>query len=189
MGPTRGLFFSMSYLELTSKRLRFFPWDESLTEAWEPFFEDPKATAFLGIDSSLSAPDAAKAWVDKQLLRYEKRQFGHLALFDWQEEKLIGSAGILIRKIEGKVFHEIAYSILPKYWGNGYAGEAARTLIDFAQTKLEDPHLISIIHIENTASIQVAKKIGFEKLWERDYEGFPVHVYGEARLLQIHSGL
>lgn len=168
----------MKYQELTSKRLRFVPWSQSFAKAWTPFFQDRSATAYLGIDRNLEPSEAAKAWIDKQLKRYGSKEFGHLALFDWQEEKLIGSAGILVRDIDGVVYHEIAYSILPYYWGQGYAGEAAKTLIQFAKKKLPDARLISIVHVDNKASIQVAKKIGFKELEQREYLGFPVLIYG-----------
>lgn len=170
----------MKYQELTSKRLRFLPWTQSFAKAWTPFFKDRSATAYLGIDRSLEPEDAAKVWIEKQLKRYEAKEFGHLALFDWQEEKLIGSAGILLREIDGVLYHEIAYSILPYYWGKGYAGEAAKTLIKYANKKLSKANMISIVHVENQASIQVAKKIGFKQIEERHYLGFPVFIYGRG---------
>lgn len=169
----------MKYQELTSKRLRFLPWTENFAQAWTPFFQDKSATAYLGIDRNLEPGEAAKAWIGKQLNRYEAKEFGHLALFDWQEEKLIGSAGILLREIEGQLYHEIAYSILPYYWGRGYAGEAAKVLIQYAENKIPGAKLISIIHTDNKASEQVAKKIGFTKVEEREYLGFPVFIYGK----------
>lgn len=173
----------MHYLELTSKRLRFFPWDETLTKAWEPFFSHPQATEWLGLEKTLNSQQAAKAWIDEQLGLYQKREFGHLALFDWEEEKLIGSAGILIRNLKGERYYEISVSILPNYWGKGYAGEACKVLIKYANQKLEEPKLISIIHEENLASQQVAKKIGFQEIAKGELEGFPVQIYGDPKLI------
>ncbi len=175
----------MKYTALLSDRLRFVPWDKSFAPAWEPFFKDPKALAFLAFDAELSSLEKAEFWIDKQLERYRKKEFGHLALFDWQAEKLVGSAGILLREIEGEQYHEIAYSILPQFWGKGYAGEAARTLIKFAQKHLDADQLVSIIDLENHPSIQVAKKIGFKELRTIDFEGEQVYLFG-ADLKKAH---
>jgi [ribosomal protein S5]-alanine N-acetyltransferase len=175
----------MTYSDLSSDRLRFVPWTLDFAPAWTFFFTEKSATEFLGMDTDLSPEAAAEFWINKQLDRYAKKAFGHLALFDWQEEKLVGSAGLLLRQIDGIDFVEVAYSVLPHQWGKGYAGEAAKLLRRYAEHRWKNVKLISIIHKDNLASQQVAKKIGFEKLWERNEFGMPVYIYGSKDLASI----
>ena len=60
---------------------------------------------------------------------------------------------------------EIKWALAQRYWGNGFASEAARSVQKMAQHTLPHLSLISFIHSENSASIRVARAIGgqFEK--------------------------
>jgi RimJ/RimL family protein N-acetyltransferase len=73
------------------------------------------------------------------------------------EPELIGAAGFG-RKPHGEI--EIGYWIARAHWGQGYATEAGRQLIDIARTlglsRLEAAHFI-----DNPASGRVLEKLGF----------------------------
>jgi RimJ/RimL family protein N-acetyltransferase len=59
-------------------------------------------------------------------------------------------------------YPELGYWLGIPYWGNGYATEAARTLIDFAFTDLECTELRAGASIRNPASRRVLEKCGFQ---------------------------
>ena len=81
-------------------------------------------------------------------------------LVDKKTGKMVGQCGLLIQKIEGETRLEIGYSILPQYWGKGYATEAAKKHRDFAFENNYWPNLISAVHVDNIASEKVALKNG-----------------------------
>ena len=56
---------------------------------------------------------------------------------------------------------EIAYGIVPSFEGRGYATEAARALIDFAQAEDKVRQIIAHTMPEPNASTRVLKKCGF----------------------------
>jgi [ribosomal protein S5]-alanine N-acetyltransferase len=56
---------------------------------------------------------------------------------------------------------EIAYGIVPSFEGRGYATEAARALIDFAQSDDKVRQIIAHTMPEANASTRVLKKCGF----------------------------
>ena len=56
---------------------------------------------------------------------------------------------------------EIGYSLLPEYWGKGYASEIVRCLIDYASTINFRGNLIAIVHPDNHASKKVLAKNNF----------------------------
>jgi RimJ/RimL family protein N-acetyltransferase len=73
---------------------------------------------------------------------------------------------------------EVAWTLGRHYWGRGYATEGGRAALEYAFTQLDQPHVISLIHPDNTPSIRVAERIG-ERL-ERML-GADVCVYGIHR--------
>ena len=92
--------------------------------------------------------------------------------------KMIGQCGLLIQQVDGEERLEIGYSILPAYWGKGYASEAAIKCRDYAFENDFWPSLISIVHVENLASEKVARKNGMqlEKVLD-DYKGMKVNIF------------
>jgi RimJ/RimL family protein N-acetyltransferase len=61
---------------------------------------------------------------------------------------------------EGWPDFEIGWSIFPAHQGKGYATEAALAARDWAYGVLELAPLVSLIDVENAASIRVAQKLG-----------------------------
>jgi RimJ/RimL family protein N-acetyltransferase len=62
---------------------------------------------------------------------------------------------------------EIQWGLSRKFWGQGYASEAARAVKEMAANHLPDLSLISLIHPENQNSINLAKVLGAQ--FEREY--------------------
>lgn len=62
---------------------------------------------------------------------------------------------------------EIAYLIGPKWWGKGYGLEATQWLVDYLQT-LDVTDFWATVHPENTYSIKLLHKLGFEETKDFD---------------------
>ena len=76
---------------------------------------------------------------------------------------------------------EIGYRLDSKYWGQGLATEAARTVRDHAFNDLKLERVISLIHPDNAASRRVAEKNGMTVEKETVFRGFPTMVFGIKR--------
>ena len=76
---------------------------------------------------------------------------------------------------------ELGWSLRRSFWGRGYATEGARTALQFAFTKLEHPHVISLIHPENAASIRVAQRLGERLSGSTELMGKPALIYRITR--------
>ncbi|MFQ5753604.1 MAG: GNAT family N-acetyltransferase, partial [bacterium] len=79
------------------------------------------------------------------------------------DDQFVGIAGLLHQMIDNEIETEISYRILPEYWKNGYATEAAKACKEYAETNLGKNRLISLIHPKNNASNRVAQKLGAKK--------------------------
>ena len=159
-----------------SNRLLFRKLVPSDYYLWLPFHEDPRSSENW-IGESLEPELACCQWFSKAFYRYENNLGGLNALIDNKTGDLIGQCGLLLQTVDGNKEVEIGYSILPSHWNEGYATEAAIKCKTHAFEKLHIKSLISIIHINNIASRQVALKIGM--YWEKTtiYDGNPVAVF------------
>jgi RimJ/RimL family protein N-acetyltransferase len=66
----------------------------------------------------------------------------------------------------------LGYELAPDYWGQGYATEAARAVLDFGFTHLGLHRITADCVADNTASAHVLTKLGFQlegRLREREF--------------------
>ena len=168
----------MEYFNQQSERLRYRKLTEEDIPSWIDFFINNDRLHYLGMDLQKSKETLAEEWIKAQLNRYKKQGLGHLAVELKDSGVFIGMGGVLPRELNGNKEYEIAYSLKPKFWGNGYATEIARTMRDFGSKKIDTERFISIIDIANIESANVAKKIGMDILFNTEYLGMKVDVFG-----------
>ncbi len=73
---------------------------------------------------------------------------------------IVGHCGFIDKLIEGRIEIDLTYIFSSAAWGKGYASEIAVALKNYAFKKLGVTRLIALIHPDNSASANVAKKIG-----------------------------
>lgn len=159
-----------------SERLLFRKLVDSDFNSWLPFHQDPR-TSGKWIGEPIDPKIACREWFSKANYRYKNNLGGLNALVDCKTGEFIGQCGLIVQTVDGNKELEIGYSILPIHWNKGYATEAAKKCMTYAfQNRLANS-LISIIHIDNTSSIQVAIKLGMYKDKTTEYQNNPVHIY------------
>jgi ribosomal-protein-alanine N-acetyltransferase len=129
-------------------------------DAWMPLFALDKMAIFLDMDQNLTQRECCQQLFDKSFHRLKNNQGVMNAIIDKQTGKLIGQCGLLIQTIQNTQQLEIGYSILPAFWGRGYACEAAIKCRDYAFSNNLADSLISAVHQDNIASEKVAIKNG-----------------------------
>ena len=169
----------MNYYSQETERLILRKLTEDDIETWAEFFVDNPGVRFVGIELSQDKMMLSKNWMERQLARYTNNQLGHLAAVEKLTGQFVGQGGILIRDFDGQTEYEIGYSILPKFWGKGYATEIAMQMKRFGLENEISQNFISIIHKDNEASMKVAVKNGMTKLRESAYLGMDVFVFGD----------
>ncbi len=98
-------------------------------------------------------------WVISNL--FMSAPLGNFAIELKESGKMIGTCDLRVN--EGEKSAELAYAINKKYWGNGYAPEAAKRLLELAFQDLKIERLWAKFSSENPASGRVMEKIGMEK--------------------------
>ncbi|MBT2162213.1 GNAT family N-acetyltransferase [Zobellia barbeyronii] len=159
-----------------TERLLFRKVRPSDFEAWLSFHEDKRSSEFwegLPTDPKI----ACQEQFDRIFERYENNLGGMNALISKSTGEFIGLCGLLKQTVDQIEELEIGYSILPNYWKQGYASEAAIKCKNCAKEQSLAKSLISIIHIDNLPSQKVALKNGMYLDKTTTYYNNPVHIF------------
>jgi ribosomal-protein-alanine N-acetyltransferase len=140
---------------------------------------DPEVMRF-SLKGPLGREEAVGYFQNRIMGHYQKHGFGLWALILKEEKKLIGFAGLITQEIEGKEKIELAYRLLPTYWGRGLASEAATAISEYAFGTLHLKDLISIIDTGNHRSLLLAKRLGMDSLKKTDFHGHDVYIYARS---------
>jgi RimJ/RimL family protein N-acetyltransferase len=170
----------MNYFSQTSDRLNYRKLTSEDIPNWLEFFENNPGIHFLGMDLTKTPLELATGWITAQFDRYENQGLGHLAIELKETGEFIGMAGIIPREVNDTEYYEIAYSFKPRFWGKGYAAEAAQQLKKFGRESGLSDHYISIIDLDNFTSQKVARKNNMEILFKTDYLGMEVFIFGTS---------
>lgn len=163
------------HLETERLRTRKLSKDDILI--WSEFFSDKEAVEFMPSDEASSNTKLAKNWIDKQFSRYATNRLGLQALIHKNTNQFLGQCGLLVQNVDGKKEIEVSYHILKKFWGKGYAPEAAKRFIDYAFENNLTTSVISIIHTDNIRSQKVAEKNGLKREKKTMWAELDVYIY------------
>jgi len=107
-------------------------------------------------------PDgAAEKWISTHQPKFESGELINYAITLKETRELIGAVGLVVTKRFNHA--ELGYWIDKNRWGNGYATEAAKALLDYG-FNTHGLHKIFAEHItRNPASGKVMKKLGMKK--------------------------
>lgn len=156
-------------LVLTTERLRlrwFAPGDEAYVleqlqqDSWKLNINDPGVRDLA----------AAKFWMDEKLIRpcWEKG-LGLWAVELLDDSTVLGMCGILQR--DYLPVPDIGYAFLPRFWGKGYAREAAKACLDYAREVMGEPRLMASTAPSNDASGRLLESLGLRYLETTQFAG------------------
>ena len=97
-------------------------------------------------------------WLNLVSSRWETKGIGFCAVIEKQTEEFVGWCGIWRLKETKEL--EIGYAFAKKYWGKGFATEAALEFLQYAFEELKPGKVVAVVRPENTASRRVMEKLG-----------------------------
>ncbi|CAM5649496.1 GNAT family N-acetyltransferase [Streptomyces californicus] len=142
---------------LRTERLLLEPYAPEDEEDFVALFQDTDVSRWMGDEPSTEAEDRAlfgrvftKVYAQDLFAVWAVRRDG----------ELVGHAEI--KRTEAVDGHEIIYALAPAAWGIGLGTELARALLDhgFGTLGLSEVH--ATVAAENTASLTLLERIGFE---------------------------
>ncbi len=146
----------MNEVTLETERLIMRMWRESDFDEYAELCADPEVMRFLGG----KVFDRTEAWrqMASMIGHWYLRGYGIWAVEEKKSGRLAGRIGCI--NPEGWPGFEVGWTLKREFWGKGYATEAARRALEYGFNELDRPHIISLIHPENRASIRVAERLG-----------------------------
>lgn len=117
--------------------------------------------------------EEVQEWLDRQISRYQKWNFGLWAVILKETDEMIGQCGLTMQPWKDEEVLEIGYLFERLYWHKGYATEAAMACKRYAFEVLKAEEVCSIIRDTNTASQNVAIRNGMTRAgtWIKHYKG------------------
>lgn len=164
-------------MELSSERLVFRLYDHDDFDFLFSMLNDSNMMQYIGNGHTRNIEEA-HAFLERILGHYEQnKEFGLKVLIRKEDGIPVGHAGIVPQHIDGEVELEIGYWIARKFWGDGYASEAAHALLTRGVDQLGLTRLISLIQPGNIRSSRIAIKNGMELEKEIMLKEKPVSLY------------
>jgi len=141
---------------LETERLILRPLDES--DAREIFAMRSDADVMRFIREPQKNIGESIDWINLVSSRWADEKTGFCAVIERRGKKFVGWCGVWRLEETGET--EIGYAVAKKFWGKGFAAEAARRFLEYAFAELDAERVVAVARPENAASIRVMEKIG-----------------------------
>jgi RimJ/RimL family protein N-acetyltransferase len=120
---------------------------------------EPSWLRFIG-DRGVRDLDSARAYLEKgPIAMYARHGFGLYKVELKEDGTPMGMCGLIKR--EGLPDADIGFAFFPRFWGSGYAREAALAVLTYSGTKLGLKRILAIVNPDNVSSIKLLEKLGF----------------------------
>ena len=120
---------------------------------------EPSWLRFIG-DKGIRTIEAARAYIlQGPVEMYARLGFGLYLVELKAGGHSIGICGLIKRDSLEDV--DIGFAFLPKYWGRGYALEAASAVMTYGRSVLGLRRVVAITSVDNDSSIKLLEKLGF----------------------------
>ncbi len=131
-----------------------------------PFAEMCADTAVMQYFPSTLSHDETANLVKRLQDHYNQKNYTYYAITIKETDTFIGFCGMLMQTYDSPFTPnvDIGWRLKKVAWGKGYATEAAKACIKFAQKELGLKTIISVASQTNVPSINVMQKIGMTKV-------------------------
>jgi [ribosomal protein S5]-alanine N-acetyltransferase len=119
----------------------------------------PDVRRFL-FDGAMLSPAEITETIEESRRDFATAGYGLWLVHERDGPGLIGTAGL--RPLEALGL-EIFYSLVPGSWGQGYATEAARAVVEHALESLGLPEVLAEVDQGNAASVAVVRRLGMTR--------------------------
>lgn len=157
--------------------------ETTITDAPAVFqiFADDEVTKYHDVKTATSV-EQAQFLIHRRAERFQNQEGIRWGIARKVDNAIIGSCGYSIRN---RFQAEIGYELAKKYWRKGFMTEALSAIIQWGFEQLDLNRIEALVMLENTASIQLLKKLQFvEEGVLREY-GFWKGKFHDLKILSL----
>jgi len=144
---------------LTTARLRLRTMAVEDAAFYLQLVNDPSWLRFIG-DKGIRTIDEARAGIESGPIASQHVNGFSLYLVELRATgAALGICGLVRRETLPDI--DLGYAVLPSYWGQGYAREAAAAVVAYARDALGLKTLLAIVSPDNARSIHLLESLGF----------------------------
>jgi len=154
------------------------PWSLDDIDALHQIWTEPQVRRYLWDDEAISRQRAAAA-VAAGVAGANRNGVGLWCVLPKPETAVAGFCGF--RYIEDSSDIELLYGLLPDYWGQGLATEAARAALEYGFDAALFGRLYARTDVPNRASIRVLERLGMKFERETRLGARPTLIYSLTR--------
>lgn len=146
------------------------------------FFEldsDPEVHKYLG-GKPIQTIDEARAVITLIRRQYEQNGIGRWAVVEKKSNSFIGWCGLKLERKELNElinFYDLGYRFIKKYWGMGYATEAAVATLQYGFEQMDLEEIYGRADCDNAASNHILQKLGLKYIKSGVIEEINHHWY------------
>jgi RimJ/RimL family protein N-acetyltransferase len=156
--------------EVETDRLLMRAWRGEDVEPMTAINSDPEVAPWLGAIDPSRTKERITAWLN----HWSRFKFGLWAVEERESGKFIGRVGLMRHDDWTASAHdaEVGWTLAQSAWGRGYATEAARAALGWAQARPQLNAIISITKPDNVRSRRVMEKLGLAYAGTTTWRGF-----------------
>jgi RimJ/RimL family protein N-acetyltransferase len=126
-------------------------------------------------------PEQVGAILDRFAAHWSEHGFGWWFLRERESGEFVGEVGLQRVGLDGERVVEVGWTLLPAYWGNGYATEAAVAALAHGFGTLRLDEIYAFTMTGNAASRRVMERLGMTYVRDTEREGLPHVLYRLGR--------
>lgn len=150
---------------LETERLLLKPRTEADLDFVAALNADPEVMRYI---AAVGDPAMGREGVAARSFLHVRRGLGYWTVFARAAESdPLGYVGLIPDGDDPKQA-QISYRFAARHWGQGFARAAVQRLLRHAFERLDLPEALIVTHPQNTASLQLAARLGFEPDTMRD---------------------
>ncbi len=146
-------------IEIDTARLRLTPLSDDDADFIAGLLNEPSFLRYIGDRGVRNAEDARRYIREGPVASYARHGHGLLRVGLKPAGTPIGICGVLRRDTLPEP--DLGFSLLPAYWSQGYAVEAAAAALRHAREVLGVGRVLAITNTDNDPSIRLLAKLGF----------------------------
>lgn len=152
---------------LTSERVGFSTWSTADIDLANQLWGNPAVTKYISATGVFTKEEIEKR-LALEISNQEHFKISYWPIFELKTQKFMGCCGLRPYNDEQGIL-EVGTHILPEFWGQGFATEAVKTIMDYAFHTLKAKNLFVGHNPKNTASKALIQKLGFRYTHDEFY--------------------